>query len=98
MTTSVTDEKKTRKAMLESVLKGTGAGGFELDLRGSSLVLDEKKFKTDVLLKATNSQQQRTTGKRPVTYWSFGQQCRLSDIKVSKLNCVFVLSPALGGT
>lgn len=61
-------------------------------------MLDEKKFKTDVLQKATNSQQQWTTGKRPVTRWSFGRPRRLSDIKVSMLDCVFVLSPALGGT
>lgn len=44
-------------------------------------MLDEKKFKTDVLQKATNSQQQWTTGKRPVTRWSFGQPHRLSDIR-----------------
>lgn len=84
--------------MLGSVLKGIGAGGFEIDLRGSSLVLDEKKFKTDVLRRATNSQQQWTTGKRPVTNWSIVHQHRLNGIKVSMLNCVFVLAPALGGT
>lgn len=66
LTTSVTDENNPRKAMLGSVLKGTGVEGFELDLRGSSLVLDKKKFKTDVLQRTTNSQQQWTTGKRNI--------------------------------
>lgn len=92
LTTSVTDENP-KKAMLGIVLKGTGVEGFELDLRGSSLMLDEKKFKTDVLQRATNSQQQWTTGKRSIV-----RQHRLNDIKVSMLHCVFVLSLALGGT
>ena len=77
----------------KQVLKGTRVEGFELNLRGSSLVLDEKKFKTDVLQWATNSQQQWTTGKRSLVH-----QHRLSDIEVFTLHCVFVLSPALGGT
>lgn len=93
LTTSVTDENNPRKAMLGSVLKGTGVEEFELDLRGSSLVLDKKKFKTDVLQRATNSQQQWTTGKGSIVC-----QHRLNNIKVSMFHCVFVLSPALGGT
>lgn len=42
--------------MLGSVLKRVG--GFELDLRGSSPVLDEKEFKQDILQKSTHSQKQ----------------------------------------
>lgn len=92
LTTSVTDENP-RKGMLGSVLKGTGVEGFELDLRGSSLVLDKKKFKTEFY-------------RGPPTHSSNGPQARgalcvsnrLNDIKVSMLHCMFVLSPALGGT
>lgn len=77
MTASVTDENKPRKAMLGSVLKGPW--GFELDLRGSSHVLDEKQFKVDILQKVTGSQKQWATSKRPVTSWSFVCQHSRSD-------------------